>query len=49
MSALATASGAGFPVTSFRTSPAAAVTPPITAQPWPTTTVVGAGSVLRPR
>ena len=49
MSALATVSGAGFPVTWLRMSPAVAVMPPITEQPPPTTTVVDAGSVLRPR
>jgi len=49
MSALATVSGAGLRVTSLRTSPAVAVMPPITEQPPATTTVVDAGSVLRPR
>jgi len=49
MSALATASGDGLPVTSHRTSPAMGVTPPKTAQPPPTTLVVDAGSVLRRR
>ena len=47
MSALAT-HRCRFSVTWLRTSPATAVTPPITRAP-ATTTVVGAGSVLRRR